>query len=111
MVDPNLLEIMKYHPYHISTFAGFADVTTEFLEAVIRDEEDLTVGELIKISQYSGIPISVMICPKTILLDKYRAKHRKMVEELCGYLTFIAQEEKSGSHEAEIFMRYQREDE
>lgn len=109
MIYPNLSEIIQYHPYHISTFTGFADVTTELLEAVIRGEEDLTVVELLSISQYSGIPMSVMICPKTILLDKNRAKHREMVKGLCDHLTFIAQKEKAGSYEAKMFMRYHRE--
>lgn len=34
-VYPNLVEIIKYHPYHITSFADFANVTVELLKAGI----------------------------------------------------------------------------
>lgn len=105
---PNLLEIIKYHPYHISTFAGFAEVTTELLEAAIRGEEELTTGELVKMARYSEIPVGVLTCPKMIMLDKHSLKHQKMVTDLLGQFPVIAEKEREGSPAAIIYMRYHR---
>lgn len=56
MAYPNLSEIIKYHPYHIGTFANFADVTTELLQAALDGQEELTGEELRNIARYSAIP-------------------------------------------------------
>lgn len=108
MVYPNLAEIIKYHPYHIGTFAGFADVTAGLLEAAVRGEEELTSGELYKIARYSGIPHGVICHPHLIRMDRHSMWHREMVKELCGHITFINDKKNAGSHEAETFMRYYR---
>lgn len=105
---PNLLEIIKYHPYHISSFAGFAEVTTELLQAALEGEEDLTTDELRKIARYTGIPASVLRCPKKIMLDKHNLKHQKLVADLLDQLPAIAGKEREGSPAATIFMRYHR---
>lgn len=107
---PNLLEIIKYHPYHIGTFAGFAEVTTELLQAAIQGEEELTTGELVKMARYSEIPVGVLMCPKTIMLDKHSLKHQKMVADLLGQLSVISEKEREGSPAATIFMRYHKAD-
>lgn len=105
---PNLSEIIKYHPYHISTFAGFAEITTELLQAALEGEEELTTGELVKMARYSEIPVGVLMCPKTIMLDKHSLKHQKMVADLLDQLPAIAEKEQGGSPAATIFMRYHR---
>lgn len=105
---PNLSEIIKHHPYHINTFAGFAEVTTELLEAALEGEEELTADELRKIARYSGIPVSILRCPETIMLNKYNLKHQKMITDLLDQLPVIAEKEQSGSPAATIFMRYHR---
>lgn len=106
---PNLSEIIKYHPYHISTFAGFAEVTTELFEATLEGEEELTDDEMRKIARYAGIPVSVLRCPQKIMLDKHNLKHQKMIADLLDQLPEIAEKEKCGSKAAADFMRYNRE--
>lgn len=106
---PNLSEIIKYHPYHISTFAGFAEVTTELFEATLEGEEELTDDEMRKIARYAGIPVSVLRCPQKIMLDKHNLKHQKMIADLLNQLPEIAEKEKSGGKAAADFMRYNRE--
>lgn len=105
---PNLSEIIKHHPYHISTFAGFAEVTTELLEAALEGGEELTADEMRKIARYAGIQESVLRCPKKIMLDKHNLKHQKMVTDLLDQLPVIAEKEQAGSPAATIFMRYHR---
>lgn len=106
---PNLSEIIKYHPYHISTFAGFAEVTTELFEATLEGEEELMDDEMRKIARYAGIPVSVLRCPQKIMLDKHNLKHQKMIADLLNQLPEIAEKEKRGSKTAADFMRYNRE--
>lgn len=36
MIYPNLIEMIKYHPYHISTLADHAGVTTELMADICR---------------------------------------------------------------------------
>ncbi len=108
MKYPNLAEVIKYHPYDIGTFAGFADVTTELLEAAIEGIEYLTEEELHKIARYSGIPYGVISCPKLIRIDRRRARHQRMVKEVIDFLPAIQSEQKDGSREADFFMRYGR---
>lgn len=108
MKYPNLAEIIKYHPYDIGSFANFAEVTTELMEAVIRDEEELTHQEIYRIAKYSNIPYSILICPHLIRMDRSRYRHRVMVEELVNSLYGIQEAQQDGSYEADLFMRYGR---
>lgn len=108
MIYPNLAEIIKYHPYDISTFADFADVTTEFMEAVTRSEKELTMQELYGIARYSSIPCSVLACPHLIRMDRFRYRHKVMVEELVNALSEIQEAQETGSREADSFMKYGR---
>lgn len=101
---PDLSEIVQYHPYHISTFASFANVTNELMDAVIYGNEELTVEELRNISKYTGVPLSVLICPKLITLDRKRLKHRKMMKQLDDKLYEIWEWQKKGSKYADQYM-------
>lgn len=105
---PNLKELIKYHPYHISTFANFADVTVDLLKAVINGEEELTSMELVNISRYVGIPKSVLTCPSLIMLSRERHRHRRMMEDLEEKLYFIYHATKQESTEAKNYMRWER---
>lgn len=82
---PNLKELINYHPYHINTFAYFADVELNLLEAALIGEEKLEADELIAISYYSGVPFGVLTAPSLIVLNPLRPKHKKMVAEV-GYV-------------------------
>lgn len=108
MKYPNLAEVIKYHPYDIGTFANFAEVTTELMEAVTRGEEELTPEELYRISKYSNIPLSILACPHMIRMDKKRYRHRVMVERPVNALYGIWEDQKAGSKEANLFMKYNR---
>ncbi len=102
---PNLSEVIKYHPYHIGTFAYHADVTMELLQAVVDGQEELHLDEIREISKLIDIPVSVLICPNRIMLDKNRFKHKQMINELFGKRIYIRECFQSGSLEAETFMR------
>lgn len=104
----NLKELIKYHPYHISTFANFADVTVDLLKAAMNGEEELTSMELANISRYVGISKGVLTCPQLIVLKRNRYRHRQMMEDLEEKLYFIYHATKQGSKEAKDYMRWGR---
>ncbi|MFR1351197.1 MAG: hypothetical protein ACLSCA_02040 [[Clostridium] symbiosum] len=108
MAYPNLSEIIKYHPYHIGTFANFADVTTELLQAALDGQEELTGEELRNIARYSAIPLGVLKCRQVVMMDRSRMRHKEMIDNLIGSLSYIWNEQKMGSKEADIFMKYHR---
>ncbi len=84
----NLEELIKYHPYHIDSFAEDADVTSELLQAAIRGDEELTAREIFGIVRLSKVPFSVLTCPKLIELDKSSYRHQVMIWEFIKkYLT------------------------
>ena len=101
---PNLKELIKYHPYHISTFANFANVELDLLEAALIGEEELTPGELMGISCYGRIPLGVLVSPSLIMLDPSRPKHKKMVAEAGRALGIIMDAAEAGSPAAADFM-------
>lgn len=76
---PNLIEVQKASNLYLGYFA---DVTDELVLAAFRGEEELTVDEIRKVARYNGIPFSVLTCPKVIMLDMNRVRHRKMVAEV-----------------------------
>lgn len=104
----NLKYLIQYHPYHISTFAGFANVPVELLEEAFKGEEELTRSELLLISRYTDIPVSVLECPKLIILDRGRYRHQVMIKALRDKLLEIWSWQKRGSKEAEQYMKYYR---
>ncbi len=106
----NLKYLIQYHPYHIDTFAGFAHVTTELLKEVLAGREELTDAELFRISKYTGVPMSVLNCPKLITLNRNRHRHRVMMDKLGVILGDISDCQKKGSHEADTYMKYWRKD-
>lgn len=108
MKYPNLIEMVKYHPYHISTFADHAGVTTELMEEAVKGNEDLLLAEKQGIARLLGVPISLLFLPKPILMDRKNRKHQKMVEDLMAQLTIINEYHLHGSHAADMFMKYGR---
>ncbi|GLB28148.1 hypothetical protein LAD12857_00710 [Lacrimispora amygdalina] len=103
---PNLIEIITYHPYHVSTFANFAEVTGELLQEVLKGQEELSLGEIYNISKYAGLSMSVLMCPKLIKLDFCRYRHRTMINELLERARYIQRCQENGSHAADVFMKY-----
>ena len=98
---PHLVEIHGGMPTDY-----FAEVTKELMLAVFRGEEDLTLEEICRIARYNGIPLSVLTCPKVILLDMGRWRHRKMVAEvdnLCIRLKCMA---RNGNQKAVEYLEW-----
>lgn len=102
----NLKYLIQYHPYHISTFAEFAHVTTELLEEALAGRAELTAAELSLISKYVGVPVSVLNCPKLITLHRNRFRHWAMVCRLHSKHFEIERLQEAGSHEADMYMKY-----
>lgn len=99
---PNLIEIYGDMPT-----SYFAEVTDELMLAVFRGEEELTVEELYKIAYYNHIPLSVLACPKRIMLDMGGWKHKKMVDEVDSLymkLKYMAKYERNT--EAERYLKF-----
>lgn len=105
---PNLAELVNYHPYHIRTFAEFADVTVELLKEGIIGTEKLSSIEILNIAKYAGVDFGILTCPRLIFLYKSRWRHCKMMEKLEKILYEIREAQKGGSHEADIYMQYGR---
>lgn len=102
---PNLGEVVKYHPYHICTFANHADVTMDLFQAALDGQEELHSDEIRKISKLIKTPVSVLSSPNRIMLDKNRFKHKQMISQLMSKRVYIRECFQSGSLEAETFMR------
>lgn len=99
---PNLIEIHGGLPTDY-----FAEVTPELMLAVFRGEEDLKVEEICKIAHYNRIPFSVLICPKLILLDMKRQRHKKMVHKLDSlYMKLKCMAKCEGNEEAEKYLKF-----
>ena len=98
---PNLIEVQKQSCLYVGYFAN---VTEELVLAAFRGEEELAADEIWRVAHYNGIPLSVLTCPKVIMLDMGRWRHRKMVAEvdnLCIRLKCMARE---GNQEAEKYL-------
>lgn len=98
---PNLVEIHGGMPTDY-----FAEVTKELMLAVFRGEEDLTLEEICRIARYNGIPLSVLTCPKVIMLDMGRRRHRKMVAEVDNLYIRLKCMARDGNQEAEKYLEF-----
>lgn len=98
---PNLIEIHGEMPTDY-----FANVTPELMLAVFRGEEDLEPSEIAAIAHYNNIPLTVLTCPKRIMLDMGRRRHRKMVAEIDGLYIQIKRMARNGNKKAEEYLEY-----
>lgn len=103
MKYPNLRDLAPYFP-----LAYFAHITPDLLQAVFKGDEDLTASEGLNICKYTNIPYSVAFCPKLITLDRNNYRHWRMLGDLHEKLITIWEWQKKGSHEADLYMEYQR---
>ena len=103
---PNLRELIKYYPYHIATFANFAEVEPDLLEAALMGREELEAAELRRIAHYTGIPYGVLACPSLILLDASRPKHQRMLAGMRDGMACIEAAAEGGSRAA-VFFAYE----
>ena len=92
---PNLVEIHGGMPTDY-----FAEVTPELMLAVFRGEEDLTLKEISRIAHYNNIPLSVLTCPKLIMRDMKRRRHRKMVSGVDSLYIRVKCMAREGNQEA-----------
>lgn len=100
---PNLIEIKKRHHLHIEYFA---DVTEDLVLAAFRGEEELTTEEMRNVARYNNIPFSVLTCPKVVMLDMGRSRHKKMVAEVNDLYAQLKRMAEEGNHEAEKYLGY-----
>lgn len=100
---PNLVEIYGHLPT-----SYFANVTDELMLAVFEGKEDLTLEEIWKMARYNMIPLSVLLCPNKILLERGRYRHQEMLSELQGRLYKIWEWQKKGSRQADFYMEHRR---
>lgn len=98
---PNLVEVHGNMPTDY-----FAEVTPELMLAVFRGEEDLTAEEIGRIAYYNNIPLSVLTCPKVIMLDMGRIRHRKMVNEVTMLYIQLKGMANDGNQEAEKYLQW-----
>lgn len=108
MKYPNLIELLRYHPYDISTFANFADVSTDTMRKIKSGEKEAYFETIYKIAYFTNIPYSILNCEKPIYLETRNKKHQQMIEELENNLCKIYVSYKFGSHEADDYMKYHR---
>lgn len=100
---PNLKEAEPYF-----CLAYFAHVTGELMQEVLNGNEELTAMEAFNICKYTGIPYSVLFNRNLITLNRDNHRHWAMMEGLSQNLYEIWEWQKKGSHEADIYMKYQR---
>ncbi len=102
---PNLKELVRYHPYHIDSFARHANVTTELLQAALTDDEDLEKVELLRICHLVNVPYTVLALDHLIYLDRKNYRHRCMMDGLTKKLYDLWEYQKSGSKAADDYMK------
>lgn len=100
----NLKELIENHPYSIETFADCANVTVDLLEAVLRGEESLSANELLGIARLTGFPYSVLNCPKLILMDNKRYRHRMLINKGNDKLRSVIKAAEQGNRKAIDFV-------
>lgn len=79
---PNLGELIKYYPCGEPTVCDHAGIGPELLRAVLNGDEALTLIEVIRLSRLYKCPAGVISCPKAIMLDMDRYRHKKIVAEV-----------------------------
>ena len=98
---PNLIEVQKASNLYLGYFANMTD---ELVLAAFRGEEELTADEIRRVARYNGIPYSVLTCPKVIMLDMSRRRHRKMVAEVNNLLIRLKCMAREGNQKAEKYL-------
>lgn len=100
---PNLIEVQKQSCLYVGYFAN---VTDELVLAAFRGEEGLTADEIQRVARYNGIPYSVLVCPKVIMLDMERRRHRKMVAEVNNLYIQLKCMAREGNPKAEKYLEW-----
>lgn len=97
---PNLKELIENHDYTIETFASHANVTVDVLKAALEGKENLSISELCGIERLTGFPYNALICPKLILMDNKRWKHRMLISRENEKIRSIVKAAGDGSRKA-----------
>lgn len=101
---PNLIEVQRSPHLYLGYFAN---VTEELVLAAFRGEEELTKEEIRKVAYYNRIPFTVLTCPKLVMLDMSRARHKKMVEDVKGLHAQLECMAEDGDQKAERYLGYE----
>lgn len=102
---PNLKELIKNHDCSIETFASHANVTVDVLKAAFEGKEELSMSELYGIARLTGFPYNALICPKLILMDNKRWKHRMLIRKENEKLRSIIKAASDGNAKAIQFVK------
>ena len=100
---PNLIEVQRSPHLYLGYFAN---VTEELVLAAFRGEEELTKEEIRKVAYYNHIPFTVLTCPKLVMLDTGRTRHKKMVEDVKGLHAQLKHMSEGGNQKAERYLGY-----
>lgn len=97
---PNLKELIKNHIYSTATFADHANVTVDVLKATLDGKEELSRSELYGIVSLTGFPYSALVCPKLIMMDNKRYRHRMLIGKENEKIRSIVKAAGAGSRKA-----------
>lgn len=100
---PNLKELIENHDYTIETFASHANVTVDVLKAALGGKEELSISELCGIERLTGFPYNALVCPKLIMMDNRRYRHRMLVGRENEKLRAIIKAAGAGSMKAKSY--------
>lgn len=100
---PNLKELIKKHDYTIETFASHANVTVGVLKAALEGKEELSESELRGITRLTGFPYNALACPKLIMMDHKRYRHKMLISRENEKLRSIIKAAGDGSIKAKSF--------
>ncbi len=102
---PNLAELYDYHPYREPAMCDHAGIEMELLYAVLHNGEPLEYGELLGLARLYGCPVSVLACPKVIMLDPGRLRHRKMIAQVDNLYLWLKCMAREGNQAAKRWLK------
>lgn len=101
---PNLVELHKYYPCGEPAVCDHAGIEPELLHAVLYNGKRLKYAELLCLAGLYCCPVSVLTCPKVIMLDTERPRHRKMIAKVDNLYTQLKCMAREGNQKAERWL-------
>ena len=82
-----------------------AGIEPELLYAVLHNGEPLEYAELLGLAGLYGCLVSVLICPKIIMLDPGRLRHRKMIAQVDNLYLWLKCMAREGNQAAKRWLK------